>query len=124
MGLDFDDFKFGYNVVDTKKNFEELNTKAIIETKRLLNDLDGIKSSFNEGWIGIEKDKFITDLEETIKEVQEQLDNLEEVLYDLRRTIKSSGTGIVRMEQALFGVVTTILVLCSLLVLSWILWSV
>ena len=83
MGLDFDDFKFGYNVVDTKKNFEELNTKAIIETKRLLNDLDGIKSSFNEGWIGIEKDKFITDLEETIKEIQEQLDNLEEVLYDL-----------------------------------------
>ena len=83
MGLDFDDFKFGYNVVDTKKNLEELNTKAIIETKRLLNDLDGIKSSFNEGWIGIEKDKFITDLEETIKEVQEQLDNLEEVLYDL-----------------------------------------
>lgn len=83
MGLDFDDFKFGYNVVDTKINFEELNTKAIIETKRLLNDLDGIKSSFNEGWIGIEKDKFITDLEETIKEVQEQLDNLEEALYDL-----------------------------------------
>ena len=83
MGLDFDDFKFGYNVVDTKKNLEELNTKAIIETKRLLNDLDGIKSSFNEGWIGIEKDKFITDLEENIKEVQEQLDNLEEVLYDL-----------------------------------------
>ena len=33
-------------------------------------------------------------------------------------------TGIVRMEQALFGVVTTILVLYSLLVLSWILWSV
>ena len=83
MGLDFDDFKFVYNVVDTKKNFEELNTKAIIETKRLLNDLDGIKSSFNEGWIGIEKDKFITDLEEIIKEVQEQLDNLEEALYDL-----------------------------------------
>ena len=83
MGLDFDDFKFGYTEVDTKKNLEELNTKAIIETKRLLNDLDGIKSSFNEGWIGIEKDKFITDLEETIKEVQEQLDNLEEVLYDL-----------------------------------------
>ena len=83
MGLDFDDFKFSYNVVDTKKNFEELNTKAIIETKRLLNDLDGIKSSFNEGWIGIEKEKFITDLEEIIKEVQEQLDNLEEALYDL-----------------------------------------
>ncbi|MCI5521427.1 MAG: hypothetical protein MR411_02265 [Tenericutes bacterium] len=83
MGLDFDDFKFGYTFVDTKKNLEELNTKAIIETKRLLNDLDGIKSSFNEGWIGIEKDKFITDLEENIKEVQEQLDNLEEVLYDL-----------------------------------------
>ena len=83
MGLDFDDFKFGNTLVDNKKNFEELNTKAIIETKRLLNDLDGIKSSFNEGWIGIEKDKFITDLEETIKEVQEQLDNLEEVLYDL-----------------------------------------
>lgn len=83
MGLDFDDFKFGYNAVDTKKNFEELNTKAIIETKRLLNDLDGIKSSFNEGWIGIEKEKFITDLEEIIKEVQEQLDNLEEALYNL-----------------------------------------
>ena len=83
MGLDFDDFKFGNTLVDNKKNFEELNTKAIIETKRLLNDLDGIKSSFNEGWIGIEKDKFITDLEETIKEVQEQLDNLEEALYDL-----------------------------------------
>ncbi len=83
MGLDFDDFKFGYNVVDTKKNLEELNTKAIIETKRLLNDLDGIKSSFNEGWIGIEKEKFITDLEEIVKEVQEQLDNLEEALYDL-----------------------------------------
>ena len=33
------------------------------------------------------------------------------------------GTGIVRMEQALFGVVTTILVLYSLLVLSWILWK-
>ena len=38
--------------------------------------------------------------------------------------IKPWGTGIVRMEQALFGVVTTILVLYSLLVLSWILWSV
>ena len=40
------------------------------------------------------------------------------------KVIKPWGTGIVRMEQALFGVVTTILVLYSLLVLSWILWSV
>lgn len=45
-------------------------------------------------------------------------------LCAVRIVIKPWGTGIVRMEQALFGVVTTILVLYSLLVLSWILWSV
>jgi hypothetical protein len=49
---------------------------------------------------------------------------VEEALCAVRIVIKPWGTGIVRMEQALFGVVTTILVLYSLLVLSWILWSV
>lgn len=82
MGLDFDDFKLGYNSLETNKYLEELNTKAIIETKELLSNLDGIKNAFNEGWNGIEKEKYITNLEESINEVLEELDNLKEVLFE------------------------------------------
>ena len=88
--LKIQDVNIGYSQSGATDYANDIHQEAIVETKRLLGDVESIRTALEEGWQGQAELNFMTNLQGAVKEVQNALDELDEKLTTEFNEIESA----------------------------------
>lgn len=80
MGVSIDTVTTGISRQGVENFRQQIHQEAIVETKRLLGEIDGITSALEAGWQGVAEENFVRNLQNMVKKTQDALDILDEAL--------------------------------------------
>lgn len=73
MHSDLSKLTIGFSSEGLQTYKTELKTKILTEAAEALSATQGVKEALEQGWQGMSKDKFVTDLENTIQTINTDL---------------------------------------------------
>ena len=101
-GLTINDVTIGYSTTGAQAYLTDLNAKAITETKEKLADISGVTTALEKGWIGQAELNFVANLQKSIGQIQNTLDQLKQTLdtqfAQIEETWKDQDANIVPLD--------------------------
>jgi len=80
MGFTIQNATHGYSQSGAAEYVSNIHQNAIVETKRLLGNVDSIRTALANGWQGQAQLNFMSNFQGAVKEVQNTLDELDGAL--------------------------------------------
>ncbi len=80
MGISIDTVTHGISRAGAESFKQKVHQEAIMDTKKQLDNIDGITSALEAGWQGTAEVNFVTNLQNMIRKTKDALDQLDAAL--------------------------------------------